>query len=90
MTPKKNFLKTPAAKAHFELSATSNFQQALDACLLQVVADTALTQQNPDEAIARYNQIVGATQFFKTLATLATETPPAPARDTGNLDHRLK
>lgn len=89
-SPKKRFLRTPAAKSHFELTATTPFQQAVDAALLQHVWDNSNPSNDPEQAAAGYHRISGAVQFAKTLMSLGTEVKPEPIKDTTNLDHKFK
>lgn len=89
-SPKKRFLRTPAAKAHFELTATSSFEQAMDAALLQHVWDNSTSTNDPEQAAAGFNRICGAVQFAKTLMGIGTDTKPETIKDTSNLDHRTK
>jgi len=91
MTPKLDFLQTQAAKSHFDLTATEPFKQAMNACLLQLVADvTAGEPADPDASAARYHKIAGAVQFHKTLMNLGTKPEPGKTKSIGNLDHQIK
>lgn len=89
-SPKKRFLRTPAAKGHFDLTVTSSFEQAVDAALLQHVWDNSTPSNDPEQAVAGYHRISGAVQFAKTLMSLGTEVKPEPIKDSGNLDHKMR
>lgn len=90
MTPKSDFLKTQAAKSHYDLTATEPFKQAMNACMLQVVAENAITTSDGEQAQAGFHRIVGAVQFYKTLMNLGTQPEAPKTKIPANLDHGLK
>lgn len=90
MSPKERFLKTAAAKSHFDLTATEAFQQTMDAALLQHVKNLSAPTVDPQVAAANFNRILGAVELSNILMSLGTKEEPVSPRTTPNLDHRTK
>lgn len=89
MTYKDRFLQTPAAKSHFELTATEHYKTAVEHAILQHVSEFVATD-DPVKAAANFHRISGAMQFAKTLTNLGTKVIVEPSKPLGNLDHKEK
>jgi len=76
MSPKEQFLKTPHAKAHFDLVQSEQFRQACNYAMLQML-EGAFTE----------DQMRGAKSFIQTLETIATPAPSPPPSLEPKLHH---
>lgn len=82
LTPKQAFLAGPHANAFGEFAVTPAFREAVNAALLQTIADSSTRTTTLEEACRQNYELQGARKFALTLAALATpddnRQPPTP------------
>lgn len=88
VSPKNRFAENKDDFAlHNQLTATSPFQRACDAALLQMIHDTK-PSDDPSKAIAGFHRIMGAVEYQRHLLTLTEKPTSKPPPQSLNLNHQ--
>ncbi len=90
LDPRARFLRDgEAATQHANLAASTSFQKAVDACLLQYHARMPAINDT-FTALAHAHRMEGARDFARLLLEFCELPPKASPRSTGNLNGNVQ